>query len=50
MKQVIKTIWIVLLPLFLGLSGCTKATLNAPCSNYGAHCTKAPVNSWNYQQ
>lgn len=30
------------------LSGCAStANLKAPCPDFGAHCDKAPINSWN---
>lgn len=30
------------------LSGCAETTtLKAPCPDFGAHCDKTPINSWN---
>ena len=28
------------------LGGCARDQLNAPCPNFGASCSKVPVNSW----
>lgn len=31
------------------LAGCTADNLASPCANFGAHCRKVPVNSWDNQ-
>ena len=37
--------------VFVGsLAGCASDNLNAPCPNFGSSCSKAPVNSWDYNQ
>ena len=28
------------------LTGCASQSLKAPCPDYGKHCDKTPVNSW----
>jgi hypothetical protein len=30
------------------LSACAQQELKAPCPDYGAHCKKTPINSWDY--
>ena len=46
-----KTIVTLSLFVFVGLlAGCAPNHLKAPCPNFGANCTKTPVNSWNYNQ
>lgn len=32
------------------LAGCAADNLHVPCPNFGAKCSKTPVNSWNYHQ
>ena len=31
------------------LAGCASTNLTAPCPNFGKHCSKTPINSWNYK-
>lgn len=28
------------------LTGCASQSLKAPCPDYGKHCDKTPINSW----
>jgi hypothetical protein len=30
------------------LASCAKQELGTPCPDYGKHCKKTPINSWNY--
>ena len=44
LKSMIQVVLICLL-----LSSCADGTLKAPCPNFGMHCQKHPINSWDYQ-
>ena len=38
----------ILMVMVNALSGCASTTqLHAPCADFGKHCDKAPINSWN---
>lgn len=32
------------------LSGCATDNIGSPCKDFGKHCQKTPINSWNYHQ
>lgn len=32
------------------LASCASDNANAPCANFGAGCSKTPINSWDYHQ
>lgn len=38
----------VMLALTL-LSGCHRNELDTPCPDYGRHCAKYPINSWDFK-
>lgn len=40
--------FIALSILATALTGCATSHISAPCPDFGKHCSKIPVNSWDY--
>ena len=45
----IRSFILTLLLASAALTGCAATDLKAPCPNFGATCTKTPVNGWDAQ-
>ena len=46
-KFILVTSTLGMLTILGGITGCASNNLNAPCPDYGAYCTKTPLNGWN---
>lgn len=43
-------ICVVLSGLAMALSSCAQNEMSSPCPDFGRHCFKQPVNSWDYER
>ena len=46
MKRIMILCFVTLSMVFL--AGCATNNLTAPCPDYGKHCNKIQINSWDY--